>query len=193
MCYIAFVGRRVQDCLKTESVPVVSPKPIEVSYSILIIGDTTMKFIKAKKPISANHKKLGELSVDGVEVPQYESLAEFVQSVKGDANALDYINGQVATGAKNVGRAMLRNAEDTVAAEKQTQTRQDPTDPTKTVTVAVFPALYKSVADAVRSYVPSADASSVSIKSKAEQRDALKAALESGKTLTREDLLAMLA
>lgn len=128
-----------------------------------------MRFIKAKKPIAANHKTLGELSVPDVEVPQFESMEEFVTATGGNDNALAYINGQVANGAKNVGRAVLRNADDNADKEK----------------------LYKTAADAVKNYTP--EVSGVSVKSKAEQRDALVARLkDESKPLTREELLAIL-
>ena len=130
-----------------------------------------MKFMKAKKPISANHKKLGELKVENVEVPQFDSIAEYVQAVKGEQNGLNWINSQFATAAKNVGRAMLRTAEDTANLSE----------------------LFPKVAEAVKSYIPDASGDGVSVKSKAEQRDALKARLESGEQLTREQLLEMLA
>ena len=130
-----------------------------------------MKYTKAKKPISANHKKLGELKVDGAEVPQFDSIAEYVQAVKGEGPALNWINQQYATAAKNVGRAMLRTAEDTAN------------------TAELFP----KVLEAIKTYVPDASGDGVSVKSKAEQRDALKARLESGEQLTREQLLEMLA
>lgn len=130
-----------------------------------------MKYLKAKKPISANHKKLGELKVDGAEVPQFESIAEYIQAVKGEQNGLNWINSQYATAAKNVGRALLRTAEDTAKTEE----------------------LFPKVLAAVKNYVPDASGDGVSVKSKAEQRDMLKARLESGEQLTREQLLEMLA
>ena len=128
-----------------------------------------MRFIKARKPIAANHKKLGELKFDG-EVPQYDTLEEFVQAVGGSDNARDYVNQQVATGAKNVGRAMLRTAEDNANIEE----------------------LYTKAREAVKSYTPDVS-SGASVKTKAEQRDALLARIkDDSKPLTREELLALL-
>lgn len=128
-----------------------------------------MRYVATKKPIAANHKKHGELKFAG-EIPQYDTLDEFIQAIGGTDNARDYVNSQVATGAKNVGRAMLRTAEDTADIAK----------------------LYEDAAKAVRSYTPEAS-SGASVKAKAEQRDALLARIkDESKPLTREELLALL-
>ncbi len=139
-----------------------------------------MKFIKPKKPITVNHKKLRDaatengtltIAAEKVEIPQYESLAEYVQALKGDSNALAYINKKVENDTKALGRSALNTAEDT----------------------AVVDELYTKTIAAMKNFTPDGDIGGASVKTKAEQRDALKARLESGETVSREELLAMLA
>ena len=128
-----------------------------------------MRLVATKKPIAANHKKLGALEFKG-EVPQFDSLEEFVQTIGGSDNARDYLNVQVANGAKNVGRAILRTAEDNADTAK----------------------LYEDAAKAMRDYTPEVS-SGASVKAKADQRDALLARIkDESKPLTREELLALL-
>lgn len=128
-----------------------------------------MKFVKAEKPVTTTHAKLGELSVD-VEAPQVESLAEFEQFAGGPDNAVAFINNAIETAAKNGGRAMLRNA--AADADKD--------------------ALFEKVKSTVRDYTPGTAQRGVSQKAKAASYDAVKELVQSGKEFTKEELLALL-
>ena len=129
-----------------------------------------MKFVKAEKPVTTTHAKLGDLSVD-VEVPQVESLEEFSQFAGGNDNAVAFINNAIETAAKNGGRAMLRNA--AADADKD--------------------ALFDKVKSTTRDYTPGTAQRGVSQKAKAASYDAVKELVESGKEFTKEELLALLA
>jgi hypothetical protein len=129
-----------------------------------------MKFVKAEKPVTTTHAKLGDLSVD-VEVPQVESLEEFSQFAGGNDNAVAFINNAIETAAKNGGRAMLRNA-----AEDADKTE-----------------LFAKVQSTTRDYTPGTAQRGVSQKAKAASYDAVKELVESGKEFTKEELLALLA
>jgi hypothetical protein len=106
-----------------------------------------MKFVKAEKPVTTTHAKLGDLSVD-VEVPQVESLEEFSQFAGGNDNAVAFINNAIETAAKNGGRAMLRNA-----AEDADKTE-----------------LFAKVQSTTRDYTPGTAQRGVSQKAKAASR-----------------------
>lgn len=129
-----------------------------------------MKFVKAEKPVTTTHEKLGELSVD-VEAPQIESLEEFAQFAGSVDNAVAFINNAIETAAKNGGRAMLRNA--AADADKES--------------------LFAKVIAAVRDYTPGTAQRGVSQRAKAQSYDAVKELVESGKEFTKEELLALLA
>jgi len=129
-----------------------------------------MRFVKADKPVTTNHKTLGEIKVE-VEVPQAESLEEAVQFCGGEENFLAYFNSSIETSAKNVGRAALRNA---------------PPD-------ANMDELTTKVIDLVRNYSPEASASREPSKAKkAEKFDAIAELVKSGQEFTKEQLLALL-
>ena len=68
-----------------------------------------------KRTVSTNHPEHGELKFE-VEVPQYDSVDEFVQASGGQEAALKVCNGSTATGAVNGARAYARNASETAAA-----------------------------------------------------------------------------
>jgi hypothetical protein len=70
-----------------------------------------MRFVASKKPVAGKHKKLGAFSVK-VEVPQVESLQEFVSFAGGDDKALIFVNRAIETAAKNGGRAKARNLDE---------------------------------------------------------------------------------
>ena len=129
-----------------------------------------MKFIKAEKPVSTNHKTLGEIKVD-VEVPQMESIEEFTQFAGGNDSALAFINNAIETNAKNGGRAALRNAPET----------------------AVLDQLVPKVQQIVREYAPQSGGDrSPSKAKKAQAFDSIATLVSSGKEFSREELLALL-
>src|SRR5215203_1324321 len=130
-----------------------------------------MKFVKADKPVTTKHAKLGEISVD-VEVPELESIDEFVQFAGGNDGALEFINNAVATAAKNGGRAALHNADENANVD----------------------ALKADIASIVKDYTPRSGGERSPIKTKKLAAfDNIKALVESGAELTREQLLEMLA
>lgn len=137
-----------------------------------------MKFLKADKPITTTHKTLrddqnvdgeGDLTVD-VEVPQFDSIDEFVKAVGGDTSALESVNSWTDRDAKAAGRTALRTAKDGTDLET----------------------LYKNVRDIVKSFVPKSSDRGPSKAVQARQNDAIRAKLEAGETLTREQLMEML-
>lgn len=129
-----------------------------------------MKFIQSKKPITTKHDKLGEISVS-VEVPQVESLDEFIQFAGGPDSALEFINSQIETNAKNGGRAALRNLAENVNM-----------DEAKT-----------KIQGIVKEYAPSAGSREPSKAKKAQALDNIAALVNSGQEFTREQLLELLA
>lgn len=66
-----------------------------------------MRWITSKKPVAGKHKRLGSFSIP-VEVPQAESLDEFITFTGGPEKALSYVNRALETGAKNGARAAAR-------------------------------------------------------------------------------------
>ncbi len=128
-----------------------------------------MKFIKADKPVSTNHKTLGAISVE-VEVPQVESIEEFTQFAGGTDSALAFINNAIETNAKNGGRAALRTAPDT----------------------AVLDDLTVKVQGIVRDYAPQSGDRAPSKAKKAQAFDTIASLVSSGKEFSREELLALL-
>ncbi|MBA2706062.1 MAG: hypothetical protein H0U60_19665 [Blastocatellia bacterium] len=126
-----------------------------------------MKFVKTENPITTKHPQLGELSVD-VEVPQVESVEEFVQFAGSADSALLFINNAIETAAKNGGRATLRNA---------------PAD-------ANVDELTEKVRSVSKDYAPGTTQRTMSAKRRI---DTAIAALESGQELTKEELLKLLA
>lgn len=130
-----------------------------------------MKFIKANKPVTTNRKKLGEISLE-VEVPQVESIEEFVSLCGGTDGALEFVNNAIETAAKNGGRAALRNAADDANIDE----------------------LKTRVLGIVKDYTPQTGGDRAPSKAKKAQAfDSVKALVESGKEFTRDELLAMLA
>jgi hypothetical protein len=130
-----------------------------------------MKFVKADKPVTTNHKTHGEISVE-VEVPRMESIAEFVTFCGGEDGALEFANNAIETAAKNGGRAALRNAKDDANL-----------DEVKANTLTV-----------VRDYTPQTGGDKAPSKAKKAQAfDSVKALVESGQEFTREQLLEMLS
>lgn len=130
-----------------------------------------MKFVKADKPVTTNHKDHGKIEVE-VEVPQVESVEEAVQFCGGPDGFLAYFNGNLETSAKNGGRAFLRNiAKDANLEEVHGKAR-----------------------DLVKNYTPEAAATrGPSVKAKAETLDKVAELVNSGREFTREELLAMLS
>jgi hypothetical protein len=130
-----------------------------------------MKFVKADKPITTNHKKHGEISLE-VEVPQVESMEEIVAFCGGSDGALEFFNNAIETAAKNGGRAALRNAADDANLDE----------------------LKVTATDIVKNYTPQTGGDKAPSKAKKAQAfDSVKALVESGKEFTREELLAMLS
>jgi hypothetical protein len=130
-----------------------------------------MKFVKADKPVTTNHKTHGEISVE-VEVPRMESIEEFVTFCGGQDGALEFANNAIETAAKNGGRAALRNAKDDANL-----------DEVKSNTQSV-----------VRDYTPQTGGDKAPSKAKKAQAfDSVKALVESGQEFTREQLLEMLS
>ncbi len=129
-----------------------------------------MKFVKADKPVTTNHKKHGEISVE-VEVARMESLAEVVTFCGGEDGALEFFNNASETAAKNGGRAALRNAKDDANLDEVKQ----------------------NVIAVVRDYTPQTGGDKAPSKAKkAVAFDQVKALVESGQEFTREQLLEML-
>lgn len=129
-----------------------------------------MKFVKADKPITTNHKKHGEISLE-VEVPQVESIEEFVALCGGSDGALTFVNNAVETAAKNGGRAALRNLAD--------DANLDEAKP--------------RVLGIVKDYTPQTGGDKAPSKAKkAAAFDNVAALVESGKEFTREELLELL-
>lgn len=130
-----------------------------------------MKFVASEKPVTTKHTKLGEISVN-VEVPQVESLEEFVTFCGGADSALEFVNSQIETNAKNGGRAALRNLPENANL-----------DEAKTKIIGI-----------VKEYAPQAGGDRApSAKKKAATLDQVAALVNSGQEFTREQLLALLA
>jgi hypothetical protein len=81
-----------------------------------------MRFVHPTKPIASDNKKLGSLSVDptSIEVPEAESLPDAVTFLGGEEKALEFINSQIATEAKNAGRQILRTGDFEEGETKET-------------------------------------------------------------------------
>lgn len=67
-----------------------------------------MLYVKQEKPVTTNHEKLGKIEFE-VEVPQAQNLSELTQMAGGEQNLVEFVNGQIATNAKNAARAYARN------------------------------------------------------------------------------------
>lgn len=76
-----------------------------------------MRYVKHDNPLQYTHPKLGALGPIEVEVPQFESHEEFVTAAGGAQEALDWINGKVASAAKVNGNVVFRNAAETDSKE----------------------------------------------------------------------------
>lgn len=130
-----------------------------------------MKFVKSEKPVTTKHPKLGEISID-VEVPQVESIEEFVTFAGGTDGALEFINSQIETNAKNGGRAALRNLPENA--------NMDEARP--------------KVQQIVKEYAPQAGGDRAPSKAKkAAAFDNIAQLVNSGQEFTKEQLLEMLA
>jgi hypothetical protein len=130
-----------------------------------------MKFIKADKPITTNHKKHGEISLE-VEVPQIESMEEFVSLCGGNDGAIEFVNNAIETASKNGGRAALRNAADDANLDE----------------------LKTRVLGIVKDYTPQTGGDKAPSKAKkAAAFDDVKALVESGQEFTKEQLLELLS
>lgn len=128
-----------------------------------------MRFVKAEKPVTTTHAKLGELSVE-VEVPQLESLEELAQFAGSADAALVFVNNAIETAAKNGARAMLRNAPEDANREELTS----------------------KVQTTSKEYAPSQASRGESQKAKAIKLDSVRDLVTSGKEFTREELMALL-
>jgi hypothetical protein len=128
-----------------------------------------MRFVKAEKPVTTTHAKLGELSVE-VEVPQLESLEELAQFAGSADAALVFVNNAIETAAKNGARAMLRNAPEDANREELTG----------------------KVQTTSKEYAPSQASRGESQKAKAQKLDSVRDLVTSGKEFTREELMALL-
>lgn len=130
-----------------------------------------MKFVKSEKPIKTTHAKLGELSVD-VEVPQMDSVEEFIQFCGGNDGALEFVNSQIETNAKNGGRAALRNLPENA--------NMDEARP--------------KIQGIVKDYTPQSSGDrQPSTKKKAAVLDDIASLVNSGQEFTKEQLLELLA
>lgn len=76
-----------------------------------------MRWVTSKKPVAGKHKRLGNFSIP-VEVPQVESLDEFITFTGGPEKALSYVNRALETGAKNGARAAARALGDEATKEQ---------------------------------------------------------------------------
>ena len=129
-----------------------------------------MKFIKSEKPVTTKHAKLGEISID-VEVPQVESMDEFVTFCGGADSALEFVNSQIETNAKNGGRAALRNLPENANLDEARP----------------------KIQGVVKEYQPQAGGKGPTVKARAQAFDSVKALVESGQEFTKEQLLELLA
>lgn len=74
------------------------------------------KLVASEKPISSKNKELvwaddnGKVSVDGLEVPQFENLQDAIADAGSEAELVSYINSKYANDAKQAGRLELANA-----------------------------------------------------------------------------------
>lgn len=71
-----------------------------------------MKYVTSDEPLTTKNADLGELSVS-VEVKQFDSWQDFVTNGTADGTedqALEFLNSQAETAARNAGRPILRNA-----------------------------------------------------------------------------------
>ena len=129
-----------------------------------------MKYVKSEKPLSTEHKTLGEIKVD-VEYPQVDSFDEFVTFAGGQDQALAFINGTIEDKAKGAGRIALRAIPENGNLEEATPRIQS----------------------IVKSYTPQAsDGREVRAK-KVAAFDQLQSLVASGKQLTQEQLMELLA
>lgn len=130
-----------------------------------------MRFVTANKPVTTTHKDLGELST-AVEVPQLDSMEEFVTFCGGNDGALEFINNAVETAAKNGGRATLRNAAKDADVAK----------------------VYEDTRRVVKEYTPRTGGDKAPSKAKKiAVLDSVTALVESGQEFTRDQLLELLA
>ncbi len=84
----------------------ITPNRTPQSYTEVCMS----RFVKADKPLSAqNAAHNAKLNVE-VEHIAYDSTAEAIEAAGGEQKFLEFINSQVATEAKNAGRAYLRTA-----------------------------------------------------------------------------------
>lgn len=135
-----------------------------------------MKLIKADKPLKTANETFGKVEIS-VEVPQYDSVSEFVNACGGEERALAVINGDVSTNAKNVGRAFAREAR---LEENESKD-------------AGLARVTAETQKRVREFTPETQDRGISAKKAKETMVSLKSALESGKDFSRDELLAMLA
>lgn len=131
-----------------------------------------MRFVQAEKPVTTNHPKLGKVEVY-VEVPQLESL-EDAEKFFGSTDAqLAFINNAVETNAKNGARAYLRALD----SDKTT----------------IEEAIAKAKELAHNYSAQSGASREPTVRKQAQAAKDIKALLESGQELSKEQLLAMLA
>lgn len=128
-----------------------------------------MKYVAPEKVVKTKHEKLGDIEVN-VEVPQCESIEEFVTFCGGEANALAYANSAIETAAKNGVRTGGRAAAADITKE----------------------ALVEKLQKLAKDYSPSTAGRGASVKAKAAKFDAVEELVKSGKEFTREELLALL-
>lgn len=141
-----------------------------VHFITTLYKGVKMRFVKADKPVTTNHQFHGAISLE-VEVPQVESLEEFVTFAGGMDTALAFVNNNIETSAKNGGRAALRNAPDSADVAELKQT----------------------VLGIVRDYAPQAGGGTSAATIAKRTVANIKALVESGESFTREQLLEMLA
>jgi hypothetical protein len=141
-----------------------------------ISEDMYMKFVSTAqgKEVTTTHKTLGELKL-GVEVPQVESVDEFVSFCGGNEQALTFINKSIADDDKAGVRAALKSIPDGSDVE----------------------AAYERIRGISKNYTPqAADGREVRAKKVAAFdtiQNSVNEKLAKGEEISVEDLLAMLA
>ena len=142
-----------------------------------------MRFVEQDRKVTTDHTSdngnLGKIEIT-VECPEYESLDEFANACGGVEKALNFVNGQVGTSAKNAARALLRNYE---VKEGTTEDQF----------ASIIAELEEKAQNASKNYSPAAEAQrGPSVKKKAATLDEI-GALMAADELTTEKLAELLA
>lgn len=130
-----------------------------------------MRFVTTRKPIKTNHAKLGDIETH-LEIGQFDTIDEAIGEAGGLEKFLAWVNTKKEADSKVAPRNYGRVAGDTVTSDEIVEKMRDLS---KNHTIAA------------------GRAGGASVKAKAETLDAIAALVKSSETISRDDLLKLLA